>query len=76
MVRTKNVPKTNVIKYYNKRKGTLEEGRRKNNNLYAYVFRRIKKRYVDNKSNGKKQRVEKRRYRYALSRVALYQKLK
>ena len=76
MARTKNVPKTNVIKYYDKRKGTLEEGRRKNNNLYAYVFCKIKKKYVDNKTNRKKQRVGKRRYQYALSRVALYQKLK
>ena len=39
MVRTKtSVRRTNMIKHYDKRKGMLEQGRHKNNNLYAYIF--------------------------------------
>ena len=38
---------------------------------YAYVFYKLEKRYADNKSNCKTQRVGKRRYQYVLSRVEL-----
>ena len=43
-------------------------GKRKNNALYAYIYRKINKRYVDNKTNRKKNRVNKRRKQYTLTK--------
>ena len=64
MARTKKVPRSinsnNVIdngyrlRYYDNIAKEYRMGKRKNNKLYAYIYRKLNKRYADNKTNRKK----------------------
>ena len=75
MVRTKRVPRRRTepneyrLSYYDNILRRQKMGKRKNNMLYAYIYRKINKRYANNKTNRKKNRVNKRRKQYALTKI-------
>ena len=61
MVRTKRVPRQRNrqpneyrLSYYDNILRRQKMGKRKNNMLYAYIYRKINKRYANNKINRKK----------------------
>ena len=57
------------LSYYDNILRRQKMGKHKNNMVYAYIYRKINERYGNNKTNRKKNRVNKRRTQYALTRI-------